>query len=155
MYVLGFRSPWFLGLRLFLNQSLDTSEQLILFSINVYNQCQCLDLISQPVLICNQSAQSTIKPVCKTCLVNMLKYKYHLGLSIRFVMIKTLHPIRMNSTNSPFLMMTKQLTIELGLGSCRVGFVFGLNLNGLKIPEPEPDLFNKRVEKPQPKPLKT
>ena len=28
----------------------------------------------------------------------MLKYKYHLGLSIRFVIIKTLHPIRMNST---------------------------------------------------------
>ena len=45
--------------------------------------------------------------------------------------------------------------LELGLGSCRVGFVFGLNLNGLKTPEPELDLFNKWVEKPQPKPLKT
>ena len=53
-----------------------------------------LDLISQPVLIYNQSAQSTIKHVCKTCLINMLKYKYLLGLSIRFVIIKTLHPIR-------------------------------------------------------------
>ena len=43
-----------------------------------------------------------------------------------------------------------QFIIELGLESCRVGFVFvfGLNLNGLKTPEPEPDLFNKRVEKP-------
>ena len=38
---------------------------------------------------------------------------------------------------------------------CPVGFVFGLNLNGLKTPEYEPDLFNKRVEKPQPKLLKT
>ena len=36
--------------------------------------------------------------------------------------------------------------LELGLGSCRVGFVFRLNLNGLKTSEPEPDLFNKRVE---------
>ena len=29
---------------------------------------------------------------------------------------------------------------------CRVGFVVGLNLNGLENPKPEPDLFNKRVE---------
>ena len=36
--------------------------------------------------------------------------------------------------------------LELGLGSCRVGFVFGLNLNGLKPSESEPDLFNKRVD---------
>lgn len=32
---------------------------------------------------------------------------------------------------------------------CRV--VFMLNLNELKIPEPEPDMFNKRIEKVQPK----
>ena len=32
--------------------------------------------------------------------------------------------------------------------------MFGLNLNGLKTPEPEPDLFNKRVEKPNPNRLR-
>ena len=71
--------------------------------------------MSQPVLICNQSAQSTIKLVCKTCLVNLLKYEYHLSLSIRFVIIKTLHPpIRMNSTGSEQLKLNE---LELGTGS--------------------------------------
>ena len=51
-------------------------------------------IILNPVLICNQLVQSTITPVCKTCLINMLKYKYHLDLSIKFVIIKTLHPMR-------------------------------------------------------------
>jgi len=32
------------------------STDLVLFSISVYNQYQCLDLIDQPILICNQSA---------------------------------------------------------------------------------------------------
>ena len=36
---------------------------------------------------------------------------------------------------------------------CRVGFVFGLNLNGLENPKLEPDLFNKRVENLNPKGL--
>ena len=33
-----------------------------------------------------------------------------------------------------------------------VGFVFGLNLNGLKTPQPESDLFNERVEQSNLKP---
>jgi len=36
--------------------------------------------------------------------------------------------------------------LELGNVSYRVRFVFGLNLNGLKNPKPEPNLFNKRVK---------
>ena len=44
---------------------------------------------------------------------------------------------------------------KLGLSnrSGRVGFVFGSKLNGLKTPRPEPDLFNKRVEKSNLKPF--
>ena len=44
----------------------------------------------------------------------------------------------------------KKTVVEVGLSnrSGRVGFVFGLKLNGLKTPQPEPDPFNKRVEKP-------
>ena len=45
-------------------------------------------------------------------------------------------------------------TLELGNVSCRVGFVFGLNLNGLKNLKPEPDLFNKRVENLNPNRLR-
>ena len=39
---------------------------------------------------------------------------------------------------------------EVGLSnrSGRVGFVLGSKLNRLKTPRPEPDLFNKRVQKP-------
>jgi len=44
--------------------------------------------------------------------------------------------------------------LELGNVSCRVGFVFGLNLNGLKNPKPEPDPFNKRVENLNPNRLR-
>jgi len=32
------------------------------------------------------------------------------------------------------------LLLELGNVSCRVGFVFGLNLNGLENPKPEPPI---------------
>ena len=35
--------------------------------------------------------------------------------------------------------------LELGNVSCRVGFVFGLNLNGLKNPKSEPDLYFTRT----------
>ena len=38
------------------------------------------------------------------------------------------------------------LILELGNRSCRVGFVFVSNLNGLKNPQPEPNPFIKRVE---------
>ena len=38
--------------------------------------------------------------------------------------------------------------VELDNVSCQAGFMFGLNLNGLKTPDPEPDLFNKQNEKP-------
>ena len=44
--------------------------------------------------------------------------------------------------------------IEVGNVSCRIGFVFGLKLNGLKNPKPELDLFNKRVENLNPNRLK-
>jgi len=37
--------------------------------------------------------------------------------------------------------------LELGNRPCRVGFVFVSNLNGLRIPLLEPNLFIKRVEK--------
>ena len=43
--------------------------------------------------------------------------------------------------------------VELRLESCRVRFVFGLNLNRLKTPEPEPDLFN-RLRNPDPNRLR-
>ena len=46
------------------------------------------------------------------------------------------------------------LQLELGNVSCWVGLVFGLNLNGLKNLKPELDLFNKRVENPNPNRLK-
>ena len=36
--------------------------------------------------------------------------------------------------------------LELGNRSCRVGFVFVSNLNGLRNPQPEPNPFIKRVE---------
>jgi len=45
------------------------------------------------------------------------------------------------------------LLIRLSNRLGRVGFVFGSKLNGLKTPQPEPDLFNKRVEKPNLKPF--
>ena len=38
--------------------------------------------------------------------------------------------------------------LELSNRSCQVGFVFVLNLNGLKISRSEPNPFIKRVEKP-------
>ena len=38
--------------------------------------------------------------------------------------------------------------LELGNGSGRVGFVFMSNLNELRIPQPKPNPFIKRVEKP-------
>jgi len=38
--------------------------------------------------------------------------------------------------------------LELGNRSCQVGFVFVSNLNGLKIPRSEPNLFIKGIEKP-------
>ena len=44
--------------------------------------------------------------------------------------------------------------LELGNVSGQVGFVFGLNLNGLKNSKPEPDLFNKRVENLNPNRLR-
>jgi len=59
-------------------------------------------IIPNPVLISNQLVQSIITPVYKTCLMNMLKSKYHLGLSIRFVIINTLHPIRWIQQIPPF-----------------------------------------------------
>ena len=42
----------------------------------------------------------------------------------------------------------KCLNLGLSNRSGRVGFVFGSKLNGLKTPRPKPDLFNKRVQKP-------
>ena len=68
--------------------------------------------------------------------------------------VKRRHNLIVHSLNT-YHFKDRILIAELGLGSCRVRFVFGLNLNGLKTSEPELDLFNKRVEKPQPKPLKT
>ena len=45
-------------------------------------------------------------------------------------------------------------SLELDNISCRIEFVFGLNLNGLKNSKSEPDLFNKRVENLNPNHLK-
>ena len=44
--------------------------------------------------------------------------------------------------------------LKLGNVSCQVGFVFMSKLNGLKTPEHELDLFNKRFEKVQHRPAK-
>ena len=47
------------------------------------------------------------------------------------------------------------MNVNLGLSnrSSRIGFVFESKLNGLKTPRPEPDLFNKQVEKSNLKPF--
>ena len=89
----------FLFLNCSWNQQFGSSKQLILSCSS--NQGQCLDLKSQPVLTCNQSAQSTIRPVC-----NLFGQHTQVYSSFRFVIIKTLYSIRIDSTNSPFLMTT-------------------------------------------------
>ena len=64
---------------------------------------------SQPVLTCNQLtiAQSIyVGPV-----FNLFGQLTQVNNSFVFVIIKTLYPTRIDSTNSPFLMMTNQMTI--------------------------------------------
>jgi len=64
---------------------------------------------------------------------------------IRPILNKT--PYEIFKGRKPNIMHLRIFGLGLSNRSGRVGFVFGSKLNGLKTPRPEPDLFNKRVQK--------
>ena len=53
----------------------------------------------------------------------------------------------LNSKILPSGLLLSPLRLDPKNGSSRVGFVFVLNLNGLRISQPEPNPFIKRIEK--------